>query len=187
MQNLVFSYRKCVESLIKPLKSTQDKPSNWGLSTSPHLDSSMSSCLEKCKETQKTEGLQKYKTHEVQPTYMHATMTSAVIYLVRNKSAFLWHMLAHGTRWWSMHRICQFLSIKCNVYNLAWGMLARAGNQRIEHRTLTGSICALVAQVFRVESLNSPLVMLSKICSSSNNQHVFHACIHLSWGLLLRL
>ncbi|QHO19670.1 uncharacterized protein DS421_11g331040 [Arachis hypogaea] len=119
MQNLVFSYRKCVESLIKPLKSAQDKLSNWGLSTSPHLDSSMSSCLEKCKETQKTEGLQKYKTHEVQPTYMHATMTSATIHLVGSKLAFLGHMQAHGIRWWSKHRTCHFLSIKCNMCHLA--------------------------------------------------------------------
>ena len=187
MQIFVFSCRKCVKSLINPLKLAQDKPSKWGLSTSPHLDSSMSSCLGKCKETQKTEGLQTYRTHEMQPTYMHATTTNTVIYLVGNKSASLWHMRAYGTRWWSMHRTCQFLSIKCNIYNLAWGMLARAGNQRIEHRTLTGSICALIAQVFRVDSLNSPLIMLSKICSSSNNKHIFHACIHLSWGLLLRM
>ncbi|QHO12531.1 uncharacterized protein DS421_15g507720 [Arachis hypogaea] len=119
MQNLVFSYRKCVESLIKPLKSVQDKPSDWGLSTSPHLASSMSSCLEKCKETQKTERLQKYKTREVQPTYMHATMTSATIHLVGSKLAFLGHMRAHGIRWWSKHRTCHFLSIKCNMRNLA--------------------------------------------------------------------
>ncbi|XLU52956.1 hypothetical protein S245_047604, partial [Arachis hypogaea] len=31
-QSLVFSYEKRVESLIKPLKSIQDKPSKWGLS-----------------------------------------------------------------------------------------------------------------------------------------------------------
>ncbi|QHO34741.1 uncharacterized protein DS421_9g269540 [Arachis hypogaea] len=50
----------------------------------------------------------------------------------------------------------------------------------IEHQTLTGSVCTLFAQVFRVDSLNYLLIMLSKICFSSNNQQIFHACIQVS-------
>ena len=57
--------------------------------------------------------------------------------------------------------------------------------QGIEHRTLTGSVSALVAQVYRVDSLNSPIIMLSKIYFSFNNQHLFHACIQLSWGFFI--
>ncbi|QHN80601.1 uncharacterized protein DS421_20g679610 [Arachis hypogaea] len=50
---------------------------------------------------------------------MHATMTSATIHLVGSKLAFLGHMRAHGVRWWPKHRTCHFLSIKCNMRNLA--------------------------------------------------------------------